>query len=233
MPVKLDTLQAGQIIDKAAALGASLAGITPVGPVLECPSGRAHHGLDHLPRTGSVLVLALEHPVSHPELDYWGGSRGTEGNRILFSVSEQLGEWMERELGLKSKPLPYQVRSGGAYVKDAAVLAGIGVIGRNNLLITERFGPRVRLRCVWIGAESGPPPATDFDPCRTCAEPCVAACPQNALDDGGFRRPRCDVQMKSDEAAPRRPERGDAGVPDVALIRYCRACELSCPVARA
>jgi epoxyqueuosine reductase len=39
------------------------------------------------------------------------------------------------------RPLPYKVEEGGMFLKDAATLAGLGIIGKNNLLITPEFEP--------------------------------------------------------------------------------------------
>jgi len=51
-------------------------------------------------------------------------------------------------------------------LKDAAVLAGLGCIGKNNLLLTPEYGSRVRLRAFTIDLvlpSTGPLP---FDPCE-------------------------------------------------------------------
>jgi len=71
-----------------------------------------------------------------------------------------------------------------------AVLAGLGEVGRNNLLIADRFGSRVRIGCV----------TTDFDAaldrpralgvqgfCEICRK-CAQCCPSKALEAGGRRR---------------------------------------------
>jgi hypothetical protein len=47
--------------------------------------------------------------------------------------SKQLRIWLEEQLGIKAYSLPYQIEFGGAFLKDSVHLAGLGVIGRNNL----------------------------------------------------------------------------------------------------
>jgi epoxyqueuosine reductase len=96
--------------------------------------------------------------------------------------------------------LPYHVEKGGIFLKDAAVLAGLGTIGMNNLLITPEFGPRVRLRALFLDAELAPTGPTDFAPCAGCDMPCRSACPQEAFKSGSYRKALCSEQMKTDEA---------------------------------
>jgi len=55
-------------------------------------------------------------------------------------VSSSLAEFI-RELGYKATPLGNEM----ALSKPMAVDAGLGELGRNGLLITEKFGPRVRI----------------------------------------------------------------------------------------
>jgi len=63
--------------------------------------------------------------------------------------------------------------------KRAAVLAGLGWIGKNCLLITPEFGPRVRLATILIDRELPPGTPTIESRCGACTA-CTAACP------GGF-----------------------------------------------
>lgn len=180
----------------------------------------------------SVLVLSLWHPASEPALDWWQRDN-TAGNRRLQALSESLKGWLREEHSLGALPLPYHVSRGGLYLKDAAVLAGLGIVGRNNLLLTPEWGPQVRLRCMLIQGDLQPTgPLAGFFPCKGCDAPCQDACPQNAFQRGAFTRERCAIQMDLDEASAR-PEgtRDDAGRRGL-VTRYCRACELACPVGR-
>jgi len=100
----------------------------------------------------------------------------------------------------------------------------------NNLLITPEFGPRVRLRALWIAGKLTVTEAGKFSPCRACDAPCRDSCPQNAFSTGTYDKSRCMVQMRIDEA--------DAAVAKddsmfgliSGTIKYCRACEHACPV---
>jgi epoxyqueuosine reductase len=263
------TLDKGaQIIDRAQAMGAAMAGIASVELLKRSPS---HEALKRLrlddfdevnwpPKARSVLVIALSHPPEKPELDWSDASGNTPGNRRLTRINRDLSVWIERRLGIINHPLLYFVQEGGIYLKDAAVLAGFGCIGKNNILITPDLGPRVRLRAMLLEDELTPTGPISFDPCDGCEEPCRQACPQNAFDgavfssvetglsalpgrDGSYSRPRCNTQMGNDF--------DDAGLTVVEGymselhqssvemegasqsgegIKWCRRCELACPI---
>lgn len=217
---------------KAKALGASLAGIASVASLQNAPSYKAYGKVGWPEEAKAVLVLALVHEVSKPELDWWDDRKGgTPGNRLLIAMADDLREWLREEFNVKSGHLPYYVQKGGIFLKDAAALAGLGTIGKNNLLLTPDYGPRVRLRGLFIDLDltfTGP---TDFSPCETCHMPCIPACPQNAFEEGTYSRASCDKQMKED-VANREIFQEAQNVDSAGMcIRYCRACELACPVA--
>lgn len=224
------------IVDKALALGASLAGIVQLdGAVrarIELPDA-----VDPARTFGWLLVLALAHGEDRPELDWWGGPGGTEGNRRLHEITNELKCTLAEEHGIHSHVLPYHPWKDGILLKNAAVLARLGVIGANNLLITPQYGPRVRLRAMLVeGTQEARflcnlqlPKNRVCSPCDGCHRPCWQACPQDAFASGAYDRSRCARQMEQDEArAPTHPGQ-ESGV---SFIKYCRACELACPVGR-
>ena len=177
----------------------------------------------------SVLVLALSHPEDQPHLDWWDGPGGTPGNRRLIEVSGSLKQWCKQTLETRVHPLPYYVTQGGVFLKDAAVLAGLGVMGRNNLLLTPELGPRVRLRALFVERKLDPTgPLDSYDPCRDCPAPCQNVCPQNAIVDDRYSRAACLVQMEKDQnAAAKKSQKDENGRPGK-CIKYCRECELAC-----
>jgi len=181
----------------------------------------------------ALIVLTLEHPESKPELDDWGVTGGTRGNHQMSEMLSSLAKRLSGELGVIARPLPYQIDPKGVPLKDAAMLAGLGVIGANNLLITPQSGPRVRLRALAVSTELESTGAPDFDPCDGCARPCFDACPRDAFLHGRYERVRCARQMARDESRPTLRKLDEPNGPrEVEIIRYCRACELACPVGR-
>ena len=217
---------------RAVSLGASLVGTVPVAVLLDSPSHRGH-AIDRRLREGlGVVVVALAHDENRPKMDWWDNSRGhTPGNRLLVKVNRRLIKWLRRHYGAGARDLPYEGPEGGVFLKDAAVLSGIGVMGRNNLVVTPRYGPRVRLRALLVDHPLVPsPPLETFAPCTGCAAPCLAACPEAAFPANGYRRKRCQLQMAKNEAAKIVLRSPVVGMPTRYKVAYCRRCELACPV---
>ncbi len=195
-----------------------------------------------------MLVIAVEHPGDKPEMDWWFGSSDPPGNRVLASVIKKLCTWISATYDIGTFHLPYHVEKGGTYLKDAAVLAGLGCVGKNNILVTPEFGPRVRLRALTLDVSLPSTGPSAFDPCTGCDAPCRRACPRKTFKDelyispvygqeivpgrdGTYSRSSCNVQMDKDIANARKKD--VAGFDDpVKVIKYCRNCELSCPVGR-
>ena len=192
----------------------------------------------------SVLVIGLSHPEDKPELDWWDG-RGTPGNRILIDILNRTSQKIERDLKVKTHKLHYYVEKGGIFLKDAAVLAGLGCIGKNNMLITPSDGPRIRLRALFIDAEILPAGPIVFDPCADCKVFCRKVCPENAMAekapvfksiefsknlpgrDGAYNRELCNVRMEKDVSESTKNIFGNQ-----TPIKYCRKCEFVCPVGK-
>ncbi|NND79523.1 MAG: hypothetical protein HKN53_06475 [Maribacter sp.] len=194
------------------------------------PDDHAEHTIRWLPNASSLLILAMEHPQEKPKLD-WFDRGNTSGNRWLTKISKVLVKWLHDTHGIKAQALPYQVEKGGVYLKDAACLAGLCVIGKNNLLIHPIWGPNVRLRSVLI--QDYLPPSTpleNFDPCYRCAMPCRKACPENALAQGKFHRPSCMLQLESDRGNQIESGQEDTEGSTHLVTAWCRRCEFACPV---
>ncbi len=242
------------ITEKAKELGASLAGIASIANLKASPSYKAYaekpfyeeyepdnpnyfkfKGFEWREEHKSVLVWALEHPASKPALDWWSMKVPgfTPGNGIMRRQSKQLRIWMGEKLGIKALSLPYQIEYGGAFLKDSAHLAGLGVIGNNNLLVTLEYGPRVRLRGIFIEAELEPTGPLDFDPCSGCDMPCHEACPRDAFRSGSFERALCKQENDKRDAAWEMLPGSIMGIEEEsAVTKPCRCCELACPVAQ-
>lgn len=65
--------------------------------------------------------------------------------------------------------------------RELAIKAGLGIIGKNFLLITPEYGPRIQLTTVLTTMPVIPdPPVSHYNPCQSC-DICVQECPTHAL----------------------------------------------------
>jgi len=279
------------IVDKAKSLGASSVGVADVHPLKGSPSHRI------LPKIGmglevrwrdapddvvpsevdwpadavSAVVIGVSHPAHQPELDWYDG-KGTPGNRALIRIVKDLSHWLKDSYSITTYRPPYFIESGGVFMKDAAVLAGLGSIGKNNLVITPVYGPRIRWRVLLLAHAAKATGPVEYDPCDGCDERCRTACPVRAFDetaynayalgqsqlpgtDGAYDRVTCNTKMAQDvEDAARALAKSEEHSKDLAStmnafeesemaltqagaearygVKYCRRCELSCPVGR-
>lgn len=155
-------------------------------------------------------------------LDAW--SKDKENDRsfhfadsILLGQCHQIKSFLVKK-GFKSKIIPYKP---GLYLKDAAALAGIGPIGKNNLLITKKFGSQVRLRALVTEAElTYGTPIHKSSYCKDC-NICVDSCPANALEQGNYNKDLChaycleNLKNLSDDT-----------------VLWCNICIENCPVGK-
>jgi len=66
--------------------------------------------------------------------------------------------------------------------KHAAYLAGMGSFGKNNVILTEEYGPRVRFTSIFTTAKIEGDPISGEDLCTHCNR-CVIHCPVNAIPE--------------------------------------------------
>lgn len=125
-------------------------------------------------------------------LDAWSLDQNTgKSFHYLDSILENrcylLKEFLSKK-GYKSEIISY---NPGLYLKDSAATAGIGPIGKNNLLITNEFGSQVRLRALVTNAplELGQP-ILKSEYCENC-NICIDSCPAQAFVDGKYIKDIC------------------------------------------
>ena len=113
-------------------------------------------------------------------------------NRCLDQASQRITRLMEERgfdaIGFDSGAGFYQQAgkrpqrlAGDFSHKHAAVACGLGNFGLNNLVISRRWGPRIRLATVVTNAELKYDRILEENPCHDCDE-CVKICPVHALD---------------------------------------------------
>jgi epoxyqueuosine reductase QueG len=106
-------------------------------------------------------------------------------NGLLDNLSRITAQYLVKK-GYKAEPRLATVSEDKATLsaklphKTAATRAGLGWIGKNNLLITRLYGPAVRLVTVLTDAPVTPGTPVDRSLCEHCLH-CVNACPAHAL----------------------------------------------------
>ncbi|HVN70905.1 MAG TPA: hypothetical protein VMU10_02685 [Desulfomonilia bacterium] len=184
--------------------GIDLVGIADAGDLILAHPPRPAQAL--MPGAKSVIVMAVPHSlgaVYAPDLKIWTRNK-MQTSRLLDRVAEKVGRYLERE-GFLSLPIsadkPVEIHKrdtatdkrightkvlGQFSLKHAAMSAGLGNIGRSNLLITPRFGPHVRIGAVITKAPLEPDEKKLYDPCPSACRKCMEACPVGALREGGY-----------------------------------------------
>ena len=112
----------------------------------------------------------------------------------------------------------------------AGVLSGLGSAGRNKLLVTETFGPRVRLIAVATDAKLGFDEPFGKELCREC-DLCFKACPTGAFTPEGFDREKCIGEFSPSEELAERQRRMLKHLTHFVRIQ-CLDCMACCPVGR-
>ena len=134
------------------------------------------------------------------------------------------------DTGQRAQPLTYEDSLSVLDLKVAAVRCGLGVWGLNNLVLTRRFGPRVRFGAVFTDLDlPSDSPRQDYY-CSSCSL-CIAACPTGALGPAGLYRSRCVAEFKPD-AAMVRLQRECLEFPTSHTRYQCAACIAACPVGK-
>ena len=174
------------------ALGADICGIASVDRFEGAPKG--FHPVDVFPDCRSVLVFGTRFPAG--PLKAAGNSPYTfvrnmsveRTDRIAFTLCCDL----DRE-GVAAVPIPsaepYDYWDSGRRhgrgilsLKHAGHLAGLGVLGKNTLLINERYGNMIWLGAVLLDVDLKPDPMPSASSCPDRCRVCLDSCPQNALN---------------------------------------------------
>lgn len=194
------TINSTFVKETAKELGLDLCGIAPVGRFEGAPEG--FHPCDVLPECRSVIVLAkrflnstLKAKTTIPYTDIRNSlSRGMDDLAIRFSyILEDRGAVAVpvNSIGPCDFDLKTMRIRGIVSLKHAAVMAGLGKIGKNTLLINERYGNMIWLSAVLVSEMLEPDPMADYQVCPPDCNDCVDVCPVKALGNESMKQKEC------------------------------------------
>lgn len=195
------TIQSEHIKRLAAAAGADLCGIAAVDRFAGAPEG--FHPLDVWPAAKSVAVLAVRFPEA-PFHAQTMVSYTAVNDRLIAQMTDLLcrvAVEIERHDTAMALPMPgepyeyWDVKKregrGNLSLKHAAQLAGLGVMGRNTLLVTPQLGNRIVLGAMLIDVALTSDPMIDVDPCPADCRLCFDGCPVQAIGGRSVNQKRC------------------------------------------
>lgn len=176
----------------ALSLGADKCGISGTDRFDAAPPG--FHPVDVYSKCKSVIVflkqmpsdaILAEHPVVYSHTAYQ-----------IYTALDQTGlnlcSALEKH-GIHTVPVPTDVPylywdeeakrgMGVISLRHAARNAGLGILGRNTLLINHEYGNMVYIGAVLVDTEFAPDPLETGFSCPPHCDLCLEACPVNALD---------------------------------------------------
>lgn len=207
-------------------LGADLCGIASAERFSGAPAG--FHPRDISPDCRSVLVFAKRQPTgsmfARSCIPY------TYVNRLVTEELDRLTLALSRRLemaGVPNVPVPSDDPSeywepgrsharGILSLRHAGHLAGLGVLGRNTLLVNDRLGSMIQLGALLLGIATAEDPIATYQSCREGCRRCIEACPTSALDGTTVDQQLCRPVSNF------RNERGF-------ILKKCWECRRICP----
>lgn len=209
------------------AQGADACGIAGIERFSGAPEG--FHPADIYPNCRSVIVFLKRMPggTGHvsPRIVYY---HATDINiAAVDHIAYEASLVLERELPITAVPLPCDAPyehweeenkrgCGILSMRHAAMLAGLGHLGRSTLLIHPKLGNMVNIGVILTDAELSSDPLANTS-CRDNCSVCLNACPQHALDGTTVDQKLCRAYAYTENA------RGFS-------VCNCNRCRVLCPL---
>jgi epoxyqueuosine reductase len=210
----------------AGTLGTDLCGIAPASRFEAAPEG--FRPVDIYSKAASVIVFAKRLPaeVLYAEscIPY------TRVNALITEEVDRLSLMFSlvlQDAGIKGVMVPSddpfeyweaerQYGRGILSMRHAAVVAGLGRLGRNNLLINKQYGNMLQIGAVLVAAAFEYDEPVSYEVCPEGCRRCLDVCPQQALDGITVVQKECRVLSNF------KTEKGY-------ILKKCHECRRVCP----
>jgi len=219
----MDKLKIKKILEN---MGADLCGIADDKRFKNAPSG--FKPSDIYSECKSVIVFAKRVP---------SGSLSSENCIPYTHISEKIVQEVDRigtdlclileDSGIGAVPIPSddpslywesenQYARGILSLRHAGYLAGLGVLGKNTLLVNEKFGNMIQLGAVLVNIQLESDHLANYKACTPDCSLCIDQCPQKALNGATVDQKKCrDLSNFVNE-------RGF-------VLKKCHSCRSICP----
>jgi epoxyqueuosine reductase len=184
--------------------GADLCGIASAAQFADAPDGFRPN--DIFPECKSVVVFARRLPSGTLSarncVPYTHVNKmiTEEVDRMTLSISLAIEEYKVKTVVIPSDdPYEYWEREnmyGRAILslRHAGYLAGLGVLGKNNLLMNRDYGNMIQLGAILLNTELEPDRPADYAVCPENCRLCLDLCPMQALDGKTVNQKLCRSQ---------------------------------------
>jgi epoxyqueuosine reductase len=206
--------------------GVDLFGIASVDRFKNAPEG--FHPKNIYSKTESVILFAIrlpaetlfaENPIPFTHVNTLAMQKL---DAMTFDISRELDSVGIRNILIPCDD-PYefwdkdkQEGRGILSLRHAGVLAGLGKLGRNNLLINRTYGNMIQIGALLTDQKFESDPLADYEVCPPRCRICLDNCPQNALTGESV------IQKKCRPLSNFRTEKGY-------VIKKCFECRKKCP----
>lgn len=161
-----------------------------------------NHPRYYLKNCKTVIVLGLKVPkdiyfVENQKLHFIQRS-----NHIVFNnldiINHKILSYLESKK-CKSIPIPsfMPLKLNGLYpqglisLKNAAIQAGLGNVGKNDIVYNKKFGGFIRFSAILTEAEIEPDNLVNEKICNENCMICIKSCPAKAITKSGYDRKKC------------------------------------------
>ena len=204
MTVEPDQDLTEQVFDFLYKQGADVIGIAPVERFKAVPQER--HPRSILSSCLNVLVIGMRQIDSVIDNLPSSNYTFTQQYHLILKQLDDVGMSVSiflSEKGYRSVQIPSEgfydgnkrTMQGHLSHIEAAVFAGLGEKGLNNMLLTPKFGPRIQLASIVNDAPLKGSPRVETGLCKQwqtdCKKACISLCPAGCISEQGVDRDLC------------------------------------------